>query len=62
MEGFSPREELRVKVCPFCGSKENLDLGHTTKWWISCQSKNCGAEGPTQKTRKNAIEAWNTRF
>ena len=62
MIGFSPKEKLVIKRCPFCGTKENLDIGRTRVWWISCLSKNCGAEGPIRKTRKGAIEAWNTRF
>jgi Lar family restriction alleviation protein len=62
MEGFSPKEKLEVKPCPFCRTKQNLSIGRTTRWWISCDTQNCGAEGPHRKTKKAAIEAWNTRL
>ena len=43
--------------CPFCGGS-NLEMGNTPSfYWVRCQD--CGAEGPTNKDRKEAVELWN---
>ena len=41
--------------CPFCGSGE-LSMGGITHNWVSCE---CGAEGPADKDREEAVRFWN---
>lgn len=49
-------EEL--KPCPFCGSKDILESGYQVNW-ITCL--NCECDGPLEKTKQEAIKAWNKR-
>lgn len=48
-----------LKRCPFCGSKavgcRNTELD--MDWHVKCYS--CGSEGPFERTKDEAIEAWN---
>ena len=50
-----------LKPCPFCGFVATLDLWPRTHsmWYIKCN--HCGAQGPDDLSRENAINAWNTR-
>lgn len=51
--------EEKLKPCPFCGSTDLCD-GYTAKMrYIACFE--CSAEGPLEKTKKQAIDAWNKR-
>ncbi len=47
--------------CPFCGSFE-VDINRTNEnaCWVQCVQ--CYAEASSAKTRKGAIERWNTRI
>jgi hypothetical protein len=58
-----------LKPCPFCGAKESTDkgatgvwfwrLGENGPWLVECE---CGARSHYKiKSRKAAIEVWNTR-
>lgn len=44
----------RLKSCPFCGTKTDLEIGNThTPWfWVAC--RNCGVEvmGSTPKRKR----------
>jgi Lar family restriction alleviation protein len=47
--------------CPFCGSRltpPDLD-GDAGSWVVVCPD--CGAIGPTQASKDDAITAWNQR-
>ena len=50
--------------CPFCGEIERLGVSLLPEpveiWYAYC--KNCDAYGPSAKTKKEAIEAWNRRY
>jgi Lar family restriction alleviation protein len=61
-----------LKPCPFCSTRGRHltveDCGGEPPWFIRCE--NCGATGPDLRpgvdtdgnyTRREAIEAWNTR-
>ena len=50
----------KLKPCPFCGNKENLEL---ELWVISLRlfCPSCGCHGPTGGTKQEAIGAWNRR-
>jgi len=49
-----------LKACPFCGSyKQSLCSSGKSKHWLVCH--NCGADGPTSRTKHGAIAAWNKR-
>ena len=59
--------EIKLKPCPFCGEREDIDYGINTGTlkgfdYVECQ--NCGAE--IHAIHKNgkaiaAIDAWNRR-
>lgn len=57
----------KVKPCPFCGEKENIDFGFCTgtmRGFDYVQCENCGAEiHALHKDNKTiaAMELWNTR-
>jgi hypothetical protein len=49
--------------CPFCGNEADTNedgMGCSGKYYLSCMSAECGAEGPVRKTLDKAIVAWNT--
>jgi Lar family restriction alleviation protein len=48
-----------IKPCPFCGEKKVMSHGGVYWWFISCEAKRCGADGPPRRTEKGAINAWN---
>lgn len=46
-----------LAVCPFCGSiDQNTSSNGIDSYFVVCG--NCGAEGPTKDTEREAIEAW----
>lgn len=49
--------EIKLLPCPFCGGEAEI-LGDKTHW-IYCP--NCCSETKSFKTKKEAIERWNTR-
>ena len=59
--------EKEYRDCPSCGAKDSttdpegpmtLAVNNKTKLW-SVDCLNCGFEGPTADTAKNAIAKWN---
>lgn len=61
--------ELKLKKCPFCGTKRWLEYCTTNEYahWIRCNK--CGCEGPhnsnvydlQEGSKEQAISAWNRR-
>ena len=53
--------EIRLKPCPFCGSKAELLIvpGKMTKWAVRCTK--CYANNGTFASDHDAVEAWNKR-
>ncbi len=54
-----------LKLCPFCGTMPHMDSGliahvGTETYWIECYA--CGAIGPEQESKEQALDYWNTRF
>ncbi len=49
-----------TKPCPFCGSKK-VEVCRTNEnaCWIRCAR--CGADAPSNPSRKEAIRIWNSR-
>jgi hypothetical protein len=53
-----------IERCPFCGGTgRQTSNGCATLWyWVSCGRggpKGCNASGPTRRTMRGAIKAWN---
>ncbi len=52
---------IKLKPCPFCGSKMIDVLDYKLFWMSSC--RNCNAIGPGEhKTADQAARAWNERY
>ena len=53
--------EIKLKPCPFCGSKAELLIvpGKMTKWAVRCTK--CYANNGTFVSDHDAVEAWNKR-
>jgi Lar family restriction alleviation protein len=48
------------RACPFCGATDwYVHTELTYSHFVRCNA--CWAEGPPEKTRPDAVEAWNTR-
>ena len=54
-------QEVELKPCPFCGSKNIRLWGEKDKGtpWVQCN--NCLASTGTYEKREQAIGAWNRR-
>ena len=50
-------EEL--KRCPFCGGQINMVCGTDGVGYVFCGV--CNAEGPLEKSKEEAVAAWNRR-
>jgi len=53
-----------LKPCPFCGCKKtcmfpDIDSEFGTAWAVVCDK--CGATGPFEDSKEQAIFAWNER-
>lgn len=49
-----------LKPCPFCGDLDPYVSGDDWNgWYVVCSG--CGADGSTESTKAEAIDAWNTR-
>ena len=48
-----------LKFCPFCGGNDVkiMEVPHVT--YVNCTG--CGADGPLEEFRDDAIQKWNTR-
>lgn len=57
IEGFEPSNKIKLLPCPFCGGE--AEIFGDKKHWIYCP--NCCSETKSFKTKKEAIERWNTR-
>ena len=54
------KSKLKIKSCPFCGSKEvGFCRTNERARWIRCSL--CGADAPSARTRKEAFALWNKR-
>lgn len=51
-----------IKPCPFCGEKPKV-VKDISVSWVVCDNENCMVYARTllKKTRREAIETWNTR-
>jgi len=54
-----------LKPCPFCGASDPsevfVDRHEPRRWAVFCTALDCIVEGPHRATKREAIEAWNTR-
>lgn len=59
-------KEPKLKNCPFCGSKAEInrfDITVTTIITIDCTNEECGAKIPFDDlTEEELIKRWNTRY
>jgi Lar family restriction alleviation protein len=54
-----------LKPCPFCGGEASPfeDYGHSSAWEVGCFNGDCRVEPHVwEKTKAEAIAAWNTRY
>lgn len=64
----------KLKPCPFCGRIDKIKVWKTEQriddiriedWRVTCNMEGdetgCGGSGGVRRTKKEAIEAWNTR-
>lgn len=72
--GKESKVGMKLKPCPFCGridklkvwkTEQHLKNGVIENWSVSCSAAGdetgCGGTGGTRRTKKEAVEAWNTR-
>ena len=61
--GEQPTITQALKPCPFCKSEAKHFERHNpmSKWRHSVDCEKCGASGPVEATKAEAISAWNTR-
>lgn len=54
---------FKLKLCPFCGSKPNLEQDCDSTWYVECVNKRCFVLPLTRpyETRRQAVIAWNNR-
>lgn len=54
-----------LKPCPFCGKKASIQdcsyFGSTPMWSAMCDNPKCFAYTEAFKTKKEAVECWNSR-
>ena len=62
-EEAQPTITQALKPCPFCKSEAKHFERHNpmSKWRHSVDCEKCGASGPVEATKAEAISAWNTR-
>lgn len=53
---------LKIRTCPFCGSKGIMPVYPDGRFWVVCSSKTCGSQGPLRASETGAIKAWNQRI
>ena len=55
--------ELKLKPCPFCGGKAEVEYGASgyNVYQIGCQNGECFAYAGWGDTPEEAAEAWNRR-
>ena len=58
-------DEDELLPCPFCGEAgELVERSNPMSKWrhsVDCAGTTCGASGPVEATKTDAIAAWNTR-
>lgn len=52
-------EEIKLKPCPFCGSKDVVVDEEYPSRYVRCRG--CGVEGGLRDSRDEAAAAWNRR-
>lgn len=51
-----------LKVCPFCGSRAELDSNENDGWILGCANRRCDVSPHIRSTERDKIIAtWNTR-
>lgn len=50
---------VKIKPCPFCGGKADVDVGNYGG--LVCYCKKCFSQGKQCNTKEEAIEWWNRR-
>jgi Lar family restriction alleviation protein len=54
-------EKVKLKPCPFCGSKD-IKIGMTEALeFLYCYCNSCNSKGELCNMEESAIEAWNRR-
>lgn len=54
---------MKIACCPHCGSsKVNVCRTNEDACWIECADERCGAQTASRKTRRGAIDVWNSRM
>lgn len=48
-----------INKCYWCKRKVLSENIYDGDYWTECENKDCRAEGPTRKTERGAINAWN---
>ena len=61
-----PETYLKLRVCPFCGDRGDLEYteprdGQRTLYWVECRGDECGVNGRICETPETAAAAWNRR-
>lgn len=54
-------KEFKPLPCPFCGKNHYFINGRGKTYFVVCQNKRCGGEGPSKSSRKRAVIGWNRR-
>lgn len=55
------QEKIKLKPCPFCGSKKAYPIQGFTMFLIHCPKCEATVSFMNKKEKENLIEAWNTR-
>lgn len=53
--------EIKLKPCPFCGEKENLEFNHSCGDLVYVRCGRCTAFGPSGEGEDGAADEWNRR-
>jgi len=59
-------EEWQLKLCPFCGSKAEVEYDdepcyHGSSGWYFVRCTSCKSKGAKRDTEEDAAFAWNRR-
>lgn len=59
------QRKVKLKPCPFCGGKPELEIlggGSDIGFSISCNKRKCLEPYAIRSTKRLAIKAWNRRW
>lgn len=51
----------KLKNCPFCGEKAELQPANKIHWRVRCKNDRCGGTNWVQTEAYEAYETWNKR-